>query len=192
MSDNDPVSTESSPPLPPRRLGLFAGLAVVVLALDIVTKFWAVATLDGQEPVRLFGGALYLVLVRNPGAAWSIGADYTWVLSLIMAAVVLAILYFAPRLRSGGWAAGLGLVLAGALGNLGDRLFRPPGFLHGHVVDFLSLFAPDGSVWPVFNVADSAICVGGGLIVLMALLGREYDGTVIEKKPRASKKGTSS
>jgi signal peptidase II len=68
-------------------------------------------------------------------------------------------------------------VLAGALGNLVDRIFRAPGVLQGHVVDFVSVFAPNGRFWPVFNVADSAIVVGGALIVVLSLLGRDYDGT---------------
>jgi len=83
----------------------------------------------------------------------------------------------ARRLRSTGWAVALGLVLGGALGNLADRVFRAPGPLRGHVVDVVSLFAPDGSVWPVFNLADSSIVSGGVLLVLLALTGRELDGT---------------
>jgi signal peptidase II len=62
-------------------------------------------------------------------------------------------------------------------------MLRFPGVLRGWVVDFISLFAPDGQVWPVFNVADSAICVGGVLLVLLALLGRELDGTRIPRRP---------
>ena len=84
-------------------------------------------------------------------------------------------------MSSAGWAIGLGLVLAGALGNLTDRVFRAPAPLRGHVIDFISAFKPNGAAWPVFNVADSAICVGGVLIVLMALLGREYDGSTRDK-----------
>jgi signal peptidase II len=68
-------------------------------------------------------------------------------------------------------------VLGGALGNLVDRIFRAPGPLQGHVVDMVSLFAPDGRVWPVFNLADSSIVSGGALLVLLAMLGRELDGT---------------
>jgi signal peptidase II len=88
----------------------------------------------------------------------------------------------ARRLQSTGWAVALGLVLGGALGNLTDRLFRSPGPLHGHVVDIVSLLAPDGRVWPVFNLADSSIVSGGVLLVLLALLGRELDGTQTGRK----------
>jgi signal peptidase II len=87
------------------------------------------------------------------------------------------IIRVARRLRSTGWAVALALVLGGALGNLVDRVFRSPGPLQGNVIDVVSLFAPDGSVWPVFNLADSCIVSGGVLLVLLALTGRELDGT---------------
>lgn len=166
----------AEPPLPPRRAWLFAVVAPVVLALDIITKIVAVATLEGQPPVRVLGGLFYLQLVRNPGAAWGMATGMTWLLSVIAIAVVVAIIWIMPKLRSIGWAIGLALVLSGALGNLIDRFLREPGPLRGHVVDFLSPFAPNGDAFPVFNVADSAIVCGGALIVLMALLGRDYDG----------------
>lgn len=152
-------------------------VAGCVLLLDVLTKVIAVAALEGQAPVRLLGGGIYLVLYRNPGAAFSLATGLTWLLTLIALGVVVMIIRWAPRLRSPGWAVGLGLVLGGALGNLVDRLLRDPGPLRGHVVDFLSLLAPDGSVWPVFNLADSAIVCGGVLLVLLAATGREYDGT---------------
>lgn len=166
------------PPTPPaRRVGLLAVMAVVVLALDVVSKVVAVATLEHREPIKLLGGALYLPLVRNPGAAWGMAEGWTWILALIAIGVVGFIIWIARKLRSVGWAIGLGLVLGGALGNLVDRLFRAPGPLRGHVVDFISVFDPYGRVFPVFNLADSAISVGGAIIVLMAFLQREYDGT---------------
>src|SRR3954469_26031148 len=176
MSSEQASSAAVETSQPPRRRGLLLVLvALVVLAADVITKVVVVATLEGERPVRILGGLIYLQLVRNPGAAFSMATGMTWVLSLIAIAVVVAIIWILPRLRSVGWAVGLGLVLAGALGNLSDRIFRAPGPLRGHVVDFISVFAPDGNVWPVFNVADSAICVGGALIVLLSLLGREYD-----------------
>jgi signal peptidase II len=179
----------SAPARPRRCVLLLAGLAALVLAADVLTKVLAVATLTGRPPVELLGGAVYLVLVRNPGAAFSLATGYTWVLSLVAVAVVVVIVRIARRLRSVGWAVALGLVLGGALGNLADRVFRAPGFLQGHVVDVVSLFAPDGSVWPVFNLADSCIVTGGVLLVLLALTGRELDGTRATKEPKASPAG---
>jgi signal peptidase II len=174
--DNEGVSAPSTVTAP-RTVRLLAVIAVLVLAADVLTKIIGVAQLEGREPVRLLGGAVYLVLVRNPGAAFSLATGYTWVLTLIAIAVVVVIVRISRRLRSAGWATALGLVLGGALGNLADRLFRSPGPLQGHVVDTVSLFAPDGSVWPVFNLADSAIVAGGVLLVVLALMGRELDGT---------------
>jgi signal peptidase II len=184
--DNGPVSTEQgsqpdteTPPAPPRRRGgLLAVVALTAFGLDLLTKALVASTLEGHEPVRVLGGLVYLQLIRNPGAAFGMATGMTWVLALVAMAVVIALLWFARRLRSGWWAVGLGLVLAGALGNLVDRIFRAPGPFRGHVVDFISVFAPDGDVWPVFNIADSSICVGGALIVLLSLLGRDYDGSV--------------
>lgn len=167
---------------PPRRVGLIAVVAVLVFCLDLTTKIIAVGALENKPPEPILGGLVYLQLLRNPGAAFSMATGMTWVLAIVAIAVVCAIIWLARRLRSAGWAVGLGLVLAGALGNLVDRIFRAPGPLEGHVVDFISVFAPNGEAWPVFNVADSAIVVGGILIVLLTLLGREYDGT--RSRPR--------
>jgi signal peptidase II len=174
--------------LPPRRAWLFAIVAPLVLVADIVTKIVAVAALDGEPPVRVLGGLFYLQLVRNPGAAFGMATGMTWLLTLIAVAVVVAIIWIMPKLRSIGWAIGLALVLAGALGNLIDRFLREPGPLRGHVVDFLSPFAPNGDAFPVFNVADSSIVCGGALIVLMALLGRDYDGRSTRDKNTRDKK----
>ncbi|MGH3518181.1 MAG: signal peptidase II [Haloechinothrix sp.] len=163
--------------MPRRRVGLVAAVALVVFACDVITKVLATSALEGSEPIRVLGGVVYLQLIRNPGAAFSLATGMTWVLALIAIAVVIAIIWLAGKLRSPGWAVGLGLVLAGALGNLVDRIFRAPGVLQGHVIDFVSVFAPNGEIWPVFNVADSAIVVGGAFIVLLTLLGKDYDGT---------------
>ena len=116
--------------------------------------------------------------MRNPGAAFSIATGMTWVLSLIAAGVVVAIIWIVPRLRSAGWAVGLGLVLAGALGNLSDRVFRAPAVLQGHVVDFISLFEPDGrGLAGVQRRPTRRSASAARLIVLLALLGKDYDGT---------------
>jgi signal peptidase II len=184
MSDEGIEQTAESRPR--WRGPLLIVVALVVLAADVITKAVVVATLEGERPVKLLGGFVYLQLVRNPGAAFSMATGMTWVLTLIAIAVVVAIVWILPKLRSIGWAIGLSLVLAGALGNLSDRIFRAPGPLRGHVIDFVSLFEPNGDAWPVFNVADSSIVVGGALIVLMALLGKEYDGSSTRQLSRSS------
>jgi signal peptidase II len=173
------TDTKSEPvaaPLPPRRAWLVVIVAPIVLAADLITKQLALSALEGEPPLRVLGGLFYLQIVRNPGAAFGMATGMTWVLTLVALAVVIGIVWVMPKLRSTGWAIGLSLVLAGAIGNLVDRFSRAPGALHGHVVDFLSPFAPNGDAFPVFNIADSSIVCGGALIVLMALLGRDYDG----------------
>ncbi|WP_442785186.1 signal peptidase II [Amycolatopsis sp. H20-H5] len=174
----------SEPALPQRRVGLVFLFAALLWAVDLLTKSLVVANLEGREPVKILGGLIYLQLIRNPGAAFSMATGLTWVLALVAIAVVVAIVWLSRRLRSVGWAIGLGLVLAGALGNLTDRVFRAPGPLQGHVVDFISAFAPNGEGWAIFNIADSAICVGGVLIVLLSLLGKDYDGTSTKDKKK--------
>jgi signal peptidase II len=164
-------------PGPARRVWLLAGVALAVLVVDLITKLLAVRNLEWREPLRVLGGLVYIQLVRNPGAAFGLATGMTWLLTLIAVGVVVAIIRVAGRLRSRGWAVALGLVLGGALGNLVDRVFRYPGTFRGWVVDMVSVFAPDGRVWPVFNAADSAICTGGALLVLLAVLGIELDGS---------------
>jgi signal peptidase II len=153
-------------------------VAVAVLVGDVVSKVLVVRDVEGRQPVELLGGLVWFSVHRNPGAAWSMATGMTWLLTVVAVVVVVAILRLSAKLRSPGWAIGLGLVLGGALGNLVDRFLRSPGPMRGHVVDFVSVFAPYGEYFPVFNVADSGICVGGLLIVLLAFLGRDYDGTI--------------
>jgi signal peptidase II len=161
----------------PRRVALLAVVALSVVALDLITKIIAVALLTPGESPRILGGLVYFSLIRNPGAAFSMATGMTWLLALVAIGVVVVIIRMAPRLRSTAWAVSLGLVLGGACGNLIDRIFRAPGFLQGHVVDFVSVFGPNAQYFPVFNVADSAITIGGISLVVTALLGIDFDGT---------------
>lgn len=100
------------------------------------------------------------------------GQGLTIVLTVIATAVVVVILRLARRLNSLPWAIALGLLLGGAFGNLTDRIFRSPSVFEGHVVDFI---APKH--FAIFNLADSAIVIGGCLIVLLSFLGLQPDGT---------------
>lgn len=170
----------------PRRRATLVLLATALVALlaDLGTKHLALLALTDREPVRLLGGAVYLTLTRNSGAAFSLGSDYTWVFPLITLGVIGWISWMALRLRSLPWAVSLGLVLGGALGNLTDRIFRAPGTFVGHVVDMVSLFDPYGRVWPVFNLADSALVCGVILAVGLELTGRQRDGTRLTSADR--------
>jgi len=145
---------------------VWACVAVVGLALDVVTKVIAVSQLQPGEPVRLVGGVLTLRLIRNAGAAFSQGERFTAIFA-VAAVLVLAYVAFrlVPRLGHGGWAVALGLLTAGVGGNLVDRLFRSPGVLRGHVVDFLEL-----PYWPVFNVADMCITAAAAMVVVLAVI----------------------
>ena len=159
------------------RTRLLLTIAAAVLVVDVVTKLTVVATIAPEQDIRLLGGLLYLTQWRNVGAAFSFAEGATLLFSLVAVVVAVVIVRTARRLYSSGWAVVLGLVLGGAVGNLLDRIFRDPGFLRGGVVDFISVFAPDGRAFPVFNAADSAIVCGGVLGALLALRGIEFDGS---------------
>ena len=150
---------------------LLVGVAVACYALDQTTKAWASSSLDPTRPKRVIGSLLQLHLTSNPGAAFSIATNATWLLTIIAAAVIIATIYFARRLRSTPWACALGLLIGGALGNLTDRFARAPGGGRGHVVDFLEL-----PHWPIFNVADCCVVTAACLIALLAFLGIGIDG----------------
>lgn len=166
-------------PAPRRTTGLLAAVAVAVLGLDLLTKYLVVEHLEHREPIRLLGGVLLLAVSRNTGAAFSFAQGATVLFTAVAVAVIVVIVRTARRLGSPAWAASLGLLLGGATGNLADRLFRSPGPGRGAVVDFI-----DFRVWPVFNVADSAIVVGGLLAVLLSMRGIELDGTRKAPGPR--------
>ena len=140
-------------------------MAVVVLALDALTKQWAMSALaDG--PIELFG-SVRLNLIRNKAGAFGLGGAFVPFLAV---AALLLVLYMVTRGDATDklpMAVALGLVLGGAFGNVADRVFRSPGFLQGAVVDFV-----DVGFWPVFNLADSAITCGC-LLLLFAGWSRE-------------------
>ena len=156
---------------------VLAVTALLAVVIDQVVKELSTKNLVEGEPVRILGGLVQLSLRRNSGAAFSLGSGYTWVFPLVTLVVIGWIGFLARKLRSVPWAIALGLVLGGALGNLGDRLFRAPGPFQGHVVDMISLFGPYGEHFAVFNIADSCLSVGVVLAVLLELTGRQRDGS---------------
>jgi len=156
-----------------RALTVMLALAAVVLAADAISKALVLDKLPGHPPVRLLGGLLTLDLTFNAGAAFGVGTSYTVVIALIVCGVVVSIIRTARRLRSLAWTIALGMLLGGALGNLGDRLFRAPGPLRGRVVDWINL---PHFPW-TFNLADASVTCAAVLIAVLALRGVRIDGT---------------
>jgi signal peptidase II len=148
-------------------------VAVIVLTADAISKQQVLSRLPGHPSVRLLHGLLTLDLTFNAGAAFGVGTSYTAVIALIVCGVIAYIIRTARRLRSLAWTIALGLLLGGAMGNLGDRLFRAPGLLRGQVVDWINL---PHFPW-TFNLADASITCAAVLIAVLALRGVRIDGT---------------
>lgn len=152
-------------------MGLVLGVAAVIVVVDQFTKFLAVQYLRGEPPMEILGSWLRFTYGENTGAAFGIGTGFTWIFTAIAIIVAVVIVRTSRKLGSVPWALALGGLLGGALGNLIDRLIRPPGPGQGYVVDFIAL--PN---FPIFNVADMAITVSAVLMVLLTLRGIDYTG----------------
>lgn len=164
------------PPLRKAAAGIIiALLAVLVLAADQFTKHLALQNLPYEQPVPVIGDFLIFYLVRNPGAAFSLGEGVTWIFTIALAVVAAVIVWLAAtRVRSRLWAVALGLLLGGVLGNLTDRVLREPGFPVGHVIDFIN------TPWmmpAIYNVADIFIVSMMIGVALVVLVGLHLDGT---------------
>jgi len=157
---------------------------VVVLAVDQLAKIIAIENLPPERVVPVIGDVLQLYLIRNPGAAFSLGEGVTWIFTIALAVVAGVIVFLAAtRVRSRLWAVVLGLLLGGVLGNLTDRLLREPGFPVGHVVDFIS------TPWmmpAIYNVADVFIVSMMISVALLVLFGLRLDGTRETRASRAA------
>lgn len=139
--------------------------ALAVVAVDQVAKVLAAQLLASGRPMRIFGTLFDLQLTRNPGGAFGILQDQPLLFFAATAVIVTAVLVWG--FRSGHAPVALGLVAGGGLGNLIDRVVRAPGGLQGHVVDFIHF-----RYWPTFNLADSSIVIGVGLLLLFELRPR--------------------
>jgi signal peptidase II len=146
---------------PASSFDVLLGSGLIVLALDQATKAIVVETLLPDRPVPFIKGVWYWTLQRNPGAAFGIFQRAPVVFTVLAIAIAGGILFVSRRPHDGVTAVALGLVLGGALGNLADRLFRPPGPFRGRVIDFI-----DFRVWPTFNFADAAVVAGAILLAL--------------------------
>lgn len=142
------------------------GLALPIVVADQLLKEVAVRRLEGGPGVSLISTVLRLDVVRNSGAAFSLGAGRaTLVFTVLALAVCAALVVFASRLPGGLGRAAAVLLLAGTAGNLVDRLLRDPGAGRGHVVDYIHIVN-----FPIFNLSDIAI-TASVVCYLIASLG---------------------
>jgi signal peptidase II len=139
-------------------------IAVVIVVVDQSTKAWALSALDDRN-VDVFW-KLRFHLTRNSGMAFSRGEGLGPVIGIVALVVVAALLVSLRRQSGTAGTIAVGLVIGGAAGNVVDRLFRSPGWLRGEVIDFI-----DVQFWPIFNVADMAITIGGLLLVFGSVAG---------------------
>ena len=158
---------------PPSKYGawIWLWLSAAVIVLDQLSKWLVVSHLAVYDSIRVLP-VFNLVLIHNPGAAWSFLAGASgwqrWfftILALVVSAAIVVWMRFLPRREYRWRAIALALVLAGALGNVIDRLW------HGYVIDFLQ-FHYHGWYYPAFNLADSAITVGAAMLILEGLFSR--------------------
>lgn len=147
---------------------------MIVLAADQFVKHLTIEHLPLHEAVPVLGEFFQLYFVRNPGAAFSLGSEVTWIFTIALAVVAAGIVWKAFDIRSRLWATVLGCLLGGVLGNLTDRLLREPGFGVGHVVDMISM---PWMMPAIFNVADIFIVTGMISVALLIISGLRFDGT---------------
>lgn len=139
--------------------------AILIWLVDVVSKQWALQNLADGYRIRVIGDFLTLSLTANPGAAFSIGTDHTWVFTVLAAVVIFVIFVTSARVSSAAWLLGLGGLAGGAMGNLTDRLVQPPKLGFGHVIDFIA--TPN---FPVFNLADTAIVCSVALMFIASAM----------------------
>ncbi len=157
----------------PQRVWWIALIPLVIAYLsDLWTKETVLANMEEGDRIAVLEPILSWHFIRNPGAAFSIGTDYTWIFTIVQAGGLLIVLHLIiRRARTLPWLLTLGALGGGIAGNLTDRLFREPGFGIGHVIDFIGV-----QNFAIFNIADSFIVVSIIVIVVLVMLGQTLDG----------------
>ncbi|SCB93520.1 signal peptidase II [Arthrobacter sp. NIO-1057] len=176
----DAVQAGGKSPSPKKYLGMGLAIALVALVIDQVVKILVERNMRLGESIEVIPGIFNIHYILNPGAAFSIGENFTIVFAILQAAVAIFVIYLLARkvsVRS--WTIALGCLLGGVLGNLGDRIFREPAFGFGHVVDMFSV-----THFAIFNVADSFIVCSMIAVAFMLIRGRNLDGTIGDTTPK--------
>jgi signal peptidase II len=144
-------------------------LALFVILCDQLTKWLIVKKMEYGESIEVIGNLLYITSHRNRGAAWGILEGQMWFFYIITIAVVIGLIFYIQKMakQSVGLGVSLGLMLGGAIGNFIDRVFRQ------EVVDFVHTYIFSYS-FPIFNVADAALTIGVGLLIIYMLLEEKH------------------
>ncbi|AIU33039.1 Lipoprotein signal peptidase [Corynebacterium ramonii] len=153
-----------------------AAIIIGIATVDQASKAAVLHFLGDGQPLKLIGDWFRFRLLFNPGAAFSLGENATWLFTCIQLIFVVGIAWYAPKIRDGWTAVALAMIAGGALGNLIDRLFREPAFFVGHVVDFISV-----GDFAVFNVADSAITCGVAVFFVAILLESKREAQSLQR-----------
>lgn len=146
-----------------RPLRAAMSIAALVVAVDQITKAWALAVLSDRDPIGVVW-TLQWNLAFNKGMAFSAGQGIGPIIGVVATAIAIGVLVAVRSQTSRTVVCAAGLVVGGALGNVVDRVTRDEGWLRGSVVDFIDL-----QWFPIFNVADMAVNVGGGLFIIWSL-----------------------
>lgn len=154
---------------------LYYLMAVVVIAIDQLTKWLIIKQMDLYEQIQIIEGFFRITSHRNKGAAWGILQDQMLFFYIITVIVVIGVVYYMEKYAKGDrfLSISLSLILGGAIGNFIDRLFRK------EVVDFLD-FNIFGYDYPIFNIADSALVVGVILVFISTIIDEKKKGKATE------------
>ena len=152
-----------------QRIFWFLGIETAIITVDQVIKAIVVQNLVPEVSYPLIGGLVHLYLIYNDAAAFSIGFGATYIFTIISSIATLTLLWFGRKMMSVSWALMAGALLGGVVGNLIDRLIRPPSFGSGYVVDYVQIPLN----FPIFNVADMAIFIATSLTVIRVLSGQQ-------------------
>jgi len=163
---------KSSQPSARSKTILSLAVASAVIFVDQLTKFLAETFLTPYQPVTVIPSVLNFTLAFNDRAAFSLGGNSTWVFTIISTIATLVMLYFVPRFKTRSWLILGGVAIGGVVGNLIDRVSKNPGFPGGYVTDFIQV--PFN--FPIFNIADSAICIASFWIALRVIRGQRIGG----------------
>ncbi|MDY0396310.1 signal peptidase II [Virgibacillus halophilus] len=144
---------------------LYYLIAIIVIALDQLTKWVIVKTMDLYESIPVIENFFFITSSRNKGAAWGILQEQMIFFYFVTLIVIIGVVYFIQKYaKESIWLGiGLSLILGGAIGNFIDRIFR------NEVVDFLHFYIFNYD-FPIFNVADSSLCIGVGFIIIATII----------------------